>query len=75
LLICITDCDPIRRSGVKTTSPDYTVLDPVVDNIRIDSKLFRHLLDGQFLRVLQLGGGDLVAMADPPDHRNGERFA
>jgi len=75
LLIGFPDCDPILHSGVKPTSREQALLDPGVNDIDTNSKTLSHLLDRRLLRAHEFGGRDLVAMADPPDHRKGERFA
>ena len=53
----------------------YAPLNPVVDDVGIDTQLLGNLLDGLFLGTLEFGTGNPVAIADPGDHRDRERFS
>jgi hypothetical protein len=55
-------------------SLDQAALDPIVDDVLVDSKVLGHLWHGQFLRPLELHGRNLIAPADPPHNPWGIRL-
>src|ERR1700677_976015 len=45
------------------------MLDPVIDHMVANSKMFRHLMDCQLIRLFERGRWNPVAEADPLDYR------
>src|SRR5215469_4654746 len=75
LFVRFIESNPIRGSGVQPARLDDAAIDPVINHVRADSEPLSHLLNGQLFRPREPGLGNLVAVADPLDHRTGKGFA
>jgi hypothetical protein len=67
------DGDPPGTAIVDPTCLDDATLDFVVDEMNADPKAIGKLPHGELVRALQACGRDVIAISNPPDHRQRER--
>ena len=67
--------DPVRVTVPDPPSWEHVTVDPIIHDATRYVKPVGDVIHGQFVRELQLGCGNAMLMANPPDAIDGERVA